>query len=91
MKIHAFHATPESLFEVVLPHVEDEVLQEKIISKTDADIYVYVHIHKPYIRYIQGKIVMNIGSVGLPFDGMTKAFMASWKLKMEIFERQLNE
>jgi predicted phosphodiesterase len=37
---------------------------------------VYAHIHKPYIRYINGKIVMNIGSVGLPFDGVPKASYA---------------
>ena len=74
--IHAFHATPDSLFDVVLPHMDDNVIQEKIMSKKDADIYVYAHIHKPYIRYINGKIVMNLGSVGLPFDGMPKASYA---------------
>jgi putative phosphoesterase len=74
--IHAFHATPDSLFDVVLPHMDDDIVQEKIMSKKVADIYVYAHIHKPYIRYINGKIVMNIGSVGLPFDGMPKASYA---------------
>jgi putative phosphoesterase len=72
IKIHAFHATPNSLFEVVQPFASDEELQEKIMHKK-ANIYVYGHIHKPYIRYINGKCVINTGSVGLPFDGLNKA------------------
>jgi predicted phosphodiesterase len=39
----------------------------------DAQVFVYAHIHKPYIRYINGKVIINIGSVGLPFDGLAKA------------------
>ena len=73
--IHAFHATPESLFEVVLPHESDELLNTKMMGK-GADLYVYAHIHRPYIRYIDGKCIMNIGSVGLPFDGLAKASYA---------------
>ncbi|PAV31530.1 YfcE family phosphodiesterase [Virgibacillus profundi] len=72
VKIHAFHATPNSLFEMVQPFESDEVLSEKLMG-TNADIYIYAHIHKPYIRYIDGKCVVNTGSVGLPFDGVKKA------------------
>ncbi|WP_318509315.1 metallophosphoesterase family protein [Bacillus sp. T3] len=72
--IHGFHATPESLFEIVLPDSGDDVLETRLMQGAqDAQIYVYGHIHRPYIRFINGKIVMNIGSVGLPFDGMAKA------------------
>ena len=39
------------------------------------DLYVYAHIHRPY-SYIDGKCIINIGSVGLPFDGLTKASYA---------------
>lgn len=72
ISVHAFHATPDSLFEVVLPDVEDSVAQSKLMPE-GAQVYVYAHIHKPYIRYINGKVIMNIGSVGLPFDGMAKS------------------
>lgn len=71
--IHGFHATPDSLFDVVLPNAEDRVLESRLMSSQDAQIYVYAHIHKPYIRYINGRVIMNIGSVGLPFDGIPKA------------------
>ena len=70
--IHAFHATPNSLFEVVQPDESDEVLTEKLMVK-QADLYIYAHIHKPYIRCINGKYIINCGSVGLPFDGLKKA------------------
>lgn len=72
VNIHAYHATPNSLFEVVLPHERDEILTTKMMVEK-ADIYVYGHIHRPFIRYPNGKCIMNIGSVGLPFDGSTKA------------------
>ena len=73
IEIFAFHATPTSLFEVIPQNAEDCLLHEKVLSKNDATIYLYAHIHKPYIRYINGRVIMNIGSVGLPFDGVTKA------------------
>lgn len=71
--IFGFHATPESLFEIVLPGAADQELETKLMQTTDAQVYVYAHIHRPYIRYLNGKVIMNIGSVGLPFDGLAKA------------------
>ena len=70
--IHAFHATPNSLFEVVRPDESDEALTEKLMVK-QADLYIYAHIHKPFVRCLNGKYIMNCGSVGLPFDGLKKA------------------
>jgi putative phosphoesterase len=72
VKIHAYHATPTSLFEVVLPAEKEEILAKKMMTQ-DADLYIYSHIHRPYIRYINGKCIMNTGSVGLPFDGLKKS------------------
>lgn len=75
IKIHAFHATPNSLFDIVLPTESDEALKEKMMGG-EADLYIYAHIHKPFIRYIDGKCLINIGSVGLPFDGLAKSSYA---------------
>ena len=72
VKIHAFHATPTSLFDVVQPDATDDILKEKLMVK-QADLYIYAHIHKPYIRSLNGKYIINCGSVGLPFDGLKKA------------------
>ncbi|OIK12154.1 YfcE family phosphodiesterase [Bacillus sp. MUM 13] len=73
VSIHAFHATPVSLFEVITPNEDDQIIKAKLMSSTDSQVYIYGHIHRPYIRYMNGKVIMNIGSVGLPFDGLTKA------------------
>ena len=88
IKVHAFHATPTSLFNVVLPDEKEETLVEKMMG-ADADIYVYAHIHKPYIRYIKGKCIINIGSVGLPFDGLNKASYMLLDLNDNKFKLQL--
>lgn len=71
--VHGFHATPDSLFEIILPNADDDILETRMMHATDSQVYVYAHIHRPYVRYINGKVIMNIGSVGLPFDGMAKA------------------
>ncbi|KLT18509.1 metallophosphoesterase family protein [Neobacillus vireti] len=85
VKIHAFHATPKNLFEVVQPSESDEVLQEKMLD-SEADIYIYSHIHKPYIRYLDGKCIINTGSVGLPFDGLDKSSYALVEIYEESFQ-----
>lgn len=72
----AFHATPDSLFEIVQPDSSEEHLKNKFQFRMDCDIYLYAHIHRPYIRYFGGKVVINIGSVGLPFDGLAKSSYA---------------
>ncbi|OLS33671.1 metallophosphoesterase [Bacillus sp. MRMR6] len=73
VEVAAFHATPDSLFEIVLPNADDEKMEGTMMKPANANVYVYAHIHRPYIRYMNGKVIMNIGSVGLPFDGMTKS------------------
>lgn len=75
IKIHAYHATPHSLFDVVPPNETEGNLISKMMDG-EADIFVYAHIHKSYIRYINGKCIINTGSVGLPFDGCNKASYA---------------
>ncbi|MFS0764122.1 MULTISPECIES: metallophosphoesterase family protein [Peribacillus] len=89
IKIHAFHATPDDLFEVVLPSESDETINEKLIKNNSADIFIYAHIHKPYIRYIEGKCIINIGSVGLPFDGLRKSSYALLNIEKDSFEASI--
>jgi len=88
LKIHAYHATPTSLFEVVLQDEKEESLTAKMMSK-EADLYIYGHIHRPYIRYINGKCIMNIGSVGLPFDGLNKASYALVEINGKSFQTSI--
>ncbi|MTT31527.1 YfcE family phosphodiesterase [Terrilactibacillus sp. BCM23-1] len=71
--INLFHATPESLFEVVPSDSKDDVLYDRFHLEGSENVYVYAHIHTAFIRFIKGNLVMNTGSVGLPFDGVAKA------------------
>ncbi|MBS4179133.1 metallophosphoesterase family protein [Lederbergia citrea] len=87
-KIHAFHATPTSLFEVVPPNVHDEVYENKIM-KENADIFIYAHIHKPFIKYIHGRCIINIGSVGLPFDGLNMSSYTILDINDESFQTSI--
>ncbi|MEK0397447.1 metallophosphoesterase family protein, partial [Lactobacillus delbrueckii] len=57
------------------PDSENSKLKEKLMQE-DADIYLYAHIHLPFIRTFDGKTFVNLGSVGLPFDGIAKASYA---------------
>lgn len=88
IKIHAFHATPHSLFDIVLPNETEENLLAKMLVE-DVDIYIYAHIHRPYIRFVEGKCVINTGSVGLPFDGLDKASYLIIELNDENFQASI--
>ncbi|MED1205215.1 metallophosphoesterase family protein [Heyndrickxia acidicola] len=74
MKLHAFHAAPDNLFDVIQSNEEEKIIST--LMKKEADVYVYGHIHRSYIKYLNGKCVVNIGSIGLPFDGLNKASYA---------------
>ncbi|KMK76390.1 metallophosphoesterase family protein [Alkalihalobacillus pseudalcaliphilus] len=66
--IHAFHATPNDLLTPVLPDETDKI-EDIIMKRDDADLFVYGHTHLPFVRSLLGKNVANTGSVGMPFDG----------------------
>lgn len=85
VRIHAYHATPQSLFDIVLPDESEKSLIESQMVQ-EAEIYVYAHIHKPYIRYTNGKCIINTGSVGLPFDGLNKASYAMVELNANNYQ-----
>ena len=85
IKIHVFHATPTSLFDVVQSDESNEKVLDKLVTK-DADIFIYGHIHKSFVRFIDGKCVVNTGSVGLPFDGLNKASYAIVEINESNFD-----
>ena len=79
--IHAFHATPADLFEIVQ---QNGPIAEKIMIMQEASMYVYAHIHNPFVTYRDGKCVANLGSIGLPFDGQP---LASFLVVEEVGEQ----
>jgi predicted phosphodiesterase len=61
------HASPGDLWRAPSPEAEDEELV-KTYEPLEAAVAVYGHIHRPYVRRLEGLTVVNSGSVGNPFD-----------------------
>jgi putative phosphoesterase len=62
------HASPTDLWRAPAPDAEDSEL-DSTYRPLRAQLTVYGHIHRPYIRTLDGLTVANSGSVGSPFDG----------------------
>ncbi|WP_438351744.1 metallophosphoesterase family protein [Paenibacillus sp. FA6] len=76
--IRLFHASPRSLYERVQPW-DDQEQRESLFESSDrcvqekiADVVAYGDIHNAYMQHLNGKTLINVGSVGNPLD-MTQA------------------
>lgn len=61
------HGTPADNRRGVLQSTPDEALRE-VLPKT-SPLFITAHTHRPLMRRVDGISVINIGSVGSPFDG----------------------
>lgn len=75
MPLRCIHATPQNLLDIVPPTAVESEL-ERMFAGSEARIAVYAHIHQGYVRYTNGRTIVNTGSVGLPFDGDPRASYA---------------
>jgi predicted phosphodiesterase len=66
------HARPDDLWRAPLRDADDQELNA-VFKPLDASVAVYGHIHEPFIRKLQAITVANAGSVGLSYDGDTRA------------------
>ena len=66
------HASPGDLWRAPAPDAADGDLSDTY-GPLAARITVYGHIHRPYVRAVDGLTVVNSGSVGSPFDGDPRA------------------
>jgi diadenosine tetraphosphatase ApaH/serine/threonine PP2A family protein phosphatase len=64
----AFHAAPGDDEFGFAPETEDAVIAEKLAG-TPAGLVLMGHTHKPMDRQVGDWRVLNVGSVGMPFDG----------------------
>lgn len=71
-RVALVHAVPGDTWKGVLPDTSDAELQE-IYGPLGAELAVYCHIHRPYLRKLDRFSVANSGSVGLPWDGDTRS------------------
>lgn len=74
-KVKLFHATPNKN-NLYWYEERPEKFFKEMAEKTDADVLIYGHTHKPYRKDINGKVFINAGSVGKPKDGDPRACIA---------------
>lgn len=69
------HANPQNILDNILPDSPIDQI-ERMFVDTEANIVAYGHIHQPYVRFLNGRCLLNTGSTGLPFDGDPRASYA---------------
>lgn len=67
-----FHATP-SKNNLYWYEDRPEKFFREMAARTDANVMIYGHTHKPYRKDFDNKIFINAGSVGRPKNGDTRA------------------
>ena len=67
-RLDLFHATPTSNYVLILPWASPSEL-EALRPAPDTSAIAFGHCHRAFVRFVQGMLVINTGSVGIPFDG----------------------
>lgn len=62
------HAGPGNIWRAPMDTADDAEL-ENTYKNLDAQIVVYCHIHRPFVRKVGSMTICNSGSVGSPYDG----------------------
>jgi putative phosphoesterase len=66
--IHLVHGSPRKVNEYLFEEKPDR-LYERLAAAEQADVLVFGHTHKPWVREHGGVLFVNCGSVGKPKDG----------------------
>ena len=62
----AFHASPQSNTDDLLPGTPDTKL-DTLLGEHEANVFACGHTHLPMVRVHRGAVLVNPGSVGMPF------------------------
>jgi len=76
------HGSPNSIKEYV--YESDAELQESISHFLEEEILLMGHTHYPYIKKVNNKTFINVGSVGRPKDGNPSACYCMLELGKEV-------
>ncbi len=66
------HASMRGTRDGVFPETPDHVLRVQV-GRPHAPLLVVGHTHVPLVRRVDGTLVVNVGAVGMPFDGDPRA------------------
>ena len=77
--VHVTHGTLAGNRNGITASVSDENLAGKLPE--DVALFVTAHTHRPLLRHYQGTDILNVGSVGSPFDGDVRASYGQLELR----------
>jgi predicted phosphodiesterase len=83
------HASPRSDMETFFPQPQDEQAELALLSEADREVIVFGHSHLQFRREAHGRLLVNPGSVGIPFDGDRRAAYALWRGNTEFELRRV--
>ena len=72
-KIAVFHGSPQFPTDEYVYPAEAQRRTEELLGATGADILILGHTHIPFVHRLEGRALMNPGSVGQPRDGDSRA------------------
>jgi len=78
-RFYAVHASPLDPLHRYLPSPLTKEVLAKEVESVDADVILMGHTHLPSIFHLQGKTVINPGSVGQPKQGDPRSSFAIWE------------
>ena len=78
-QVHLVHGSPRKVNEYLFEDKPDR-LYERLAAAEDADVLVFGHTHKPWIRDFGSVRFVNCGSVGKPKDGDARGAFAILEL-----------
>lgn len=83
-----YHASSKSLVDIVYPWATLDEL-DTLHADEQTKLLLYGHIHHAHARQGKGRLVVNCGSVGTPFDGDNRASYAIVDLNKQDIAVQL--
>lgn len=75
VRFRLVHGSPRRMNEYLFEDRDPRTLA-RIAATADADVLVFGHTHRPWVREIDGVLFVNDGSVGKPKDGDPRAAWA---------------
>ena len=75
VRIRLVHGSPRRMNEYLFEDRDPQSLA-RIARMADCDVLVFGHTHKPWVKEIEGVLMVNAGSAGKPKDGDPRAAWA---------------
>lgn len=88
LRMDFFHAVPHHNYVLVMPWASPEELEGMRLSD-ETVLSAFGHNHRPFVRWQQGRVVVNSGSVGIPFDGDPRPGYALVEVERGVLSTQI--